>query len=85
MEEKMALTEETQNASELEDMNTLLRMKKYYRKDRQAKIQHLVRCIIAARKSFIPYSSTSQRQSLRISIVLALQQVLFGREIPLKN
>ena len=36
MEEKMASAEETQNASELEDMNTFLGMKKYYRNDRQA-------------------------------------------------
>ena len=36
MEEKMASAEETKNASELKDMNTFLRMKKYYREDRQA-------------------------------------------------
>ena len=35
MEEKMALTEETQNASELEDMKTFLGMKKYHGKNRQ--------------------------------------------------
>ena len=32
MEEKMASAEETQNASELEDMNIFLGMKKYYSK-----------------------------------------------------
>ena len=37
MEEMMASAEETQNASELEDMNIFLGIKKYYRKDRQAK------------------------------------------------
>ena len=41
MEEKMASAEEKQNASELEDMNTFLGMKKYYRKHRQAKIPTL--------------------------------------------
>ena len=37
MEEKMASAEETQNASELEDMNNFLGIMKYYRKDRPAK------------------------------------------------
>ena len=36
MEEKMALTEEKQNESELEDMKAFVRMKKYYGKDHQA-------------------------------------------------
>ena len=36
MEEKMALAEEKQNESELEDMKAFLGMRKYYRKDIQA-------------------------------------------------
>ena len=52
MEEKMASAEETQNASELEDINTFLGMKKYYRKHRQAKILTLSPVYKSCNKEF---------------------------------
>ena len=36
LEEKMASAEETQNASELEDIKNIVGVRKYYREDRQA-------------------------------------------------